>query len=146
MVGDATQGDVERMGRSYTLHSIIVDVLRNAHVRGEFSNESIAQQIVETCALCRVWISTREDRETERMERASAHSDRATVERLQYSIDLFENKGGRLLEVLGRERGLDAAHKAFEAYVAEGVAEPGKHHIALRLRSQVIRSTESRGG
>ena len=76
----------------------------------------------------------------------SPGSGTGSIERLQYTIDHFENKGGRLLEVLGRERGLDAAHKAFDAYVVERVAEPGKQHIALRLRSQVIRSTESQGG
>jgi len=85
---------IARRDRIYnTLRSIIVDVLRNARVRGEFSHESIAQQIEDTCALCGVWISTRRDREREAIERslAPAAVSRGTFERLQYTIDLIEN-------------------------------------------------------
>lgn len=94
-------------------HQVILDVLANSRVKAEHSHAEIAQQILDCFAVCRITVTTQEDRARE-LQTAKAPA-RSWVEQLSYRIE-HRDAGDRVLEVLGREHEATPARAAFAAY------------------------------
>lgn len=116
--------------------AIILDVLSSSAVRSLVPADEIAGAILHAFAVYRVELTTEDERA--RARDAATRPPHPWIERLPYSVEVFDAKGS-LLEVLARVHDVYAARATYDACVA---ANPGKL-IMLCLKMQILRRSDA---
>ena len=112
----------------------IRDVLASARITSPFKPEEIAESIMHALAIARPLPAI--DPELVGV----AKQAREVIEKLQYSIDVYDERGN-LVEVLGRLSRLDMARAAFDICTAQKPEQT----ITLLLKGQVIEESKPKG-